>query len=81
MTQFCAGFTVSEASTYLSDAGGGEVNFLRVTFASSHFVRFFWRAPGFGIGVKVFTVIFEVVNTNLNIDISYLLLVLKFLGL
>ena len=38
MTQFCAGFTVSEASTYLSDAGGGEVKFLHVTSDYSRFV-------------------------------------------
>ena len=39
MTHFCTGFTVSEASKYLSDAGGGEVNFLHVSSAPSIFVR------------------------------------------
>ena len=39
MTHVCTGFTVSEASTYLSDAGGREIIFIHVTSTSSCFVR------------------------------------------
>ena len=62
MTQFCAGFAISEASTYLIDSGGGEVNFLRVTSAFYRFVRFGRRSPGFGISVGVFAVMHKVGN-------------------
>ena len=62
MTQFCAGFTISEASTCLSDAGGVEVNVLRITYAFCRFVRVGRRSPGFGISVGVLTVMREVGN-------------------
>ena len=81
MTQFCAGFTVIGASTYLSDAGGGEVNFLRVTSTSACFVRFGRRAPGFGTSVGFFTVRRNVGNPYCVAEVSYPLLVLKCLGL
>ena len=51
MTQFCAGFTISDSSTYLSDAGPGEVNSLRVFYASYSFIRVGRIAPGFVISV------------------------------
>ena len=81
MTQFCAGFAISEASTYLIDSGGGEVNFLRVTSASSRCVRVGRRDPGFGISVGVFTVMREVGNTYCVTEVSYPLRVLKCLVL
>ena len=81
MTQFCAGFTVSEASTYLSDAGGGEVKFLHVTSASSRFVRVGRRAPGLDISVGVFTVVRKVRNPYRVTEVSYPLPVLKCLVL
>ena len=81
MTHFVAGVTISEASTYLSNSGGGETNFHHVTSTSSNFVRFFRRAPGFGISVGVFTVMRKVGNTYLITEVFYPLLVLKYLGL
>ena len=81
IVQFCAGFTISAVSTYLSDAGGGEVNFLNDTSSPSFFVRVVWRYPGFGISVGVFTVVCEVGNTYHVTEVSYPLLVLNCLGL
>ena len=81
MTQFCACFTVSEASIYLSKSGGGEVKFLHVTSSSSRFDRVGWRAPGFGIGVGFFTVMRKVGNTYRVTEVSYPLPLLKCLGL
>ena len=81
MTQFRASFTVSQASTYLSDAGGGEVNFLHVTYASYRFVRVGQRYPGFGISLGVFTVMREVGDPYRFNEVSYPLPVLKCLVL
>ena len=81
MTHFCAGFTGGEVSTYLNDAGGGEVNFLHVTYASSRFVRVGWRASRFGISLGVSTVVRMLVHPYRVTEFSYPLPVLKCLGL
>ena len=80
MIPFCAGFTISEASTYMSDAGGGEVNFLHVTYSSSCFVRVGLRAPGFDISVVFFNVMRNIVHPYRVTEVSHPLPVLKFLG-
>ena len=74
-------FTVSEASTDLSDGGGVEVNFLRVTYVYSRFVIVGQKAPGFGISAVFLTIIREVGNPYCITEVSYPLPVLKFLGL
>ena len=81
MTQFCASFTVSVASTYLSDDGGGEVNFIHFTSAFSHFAIVGRIDPGFGISVVVLNFMCKVDNTFCVTEVSYPLPVLKCLGL